>query len=196
MTPLPYPWTLDTAHTPPYNMDPVHVERLFRICERVQPHSVLEIGSYKGASTSAFIEALNWGHIQKLTIFELYSTPELQRTIAQATDQTKVCCNWRPYYEAPVYADLALIDGDHGWPALADLAAALAQGVPHIVLHDTNAVHLGLQECWGSAMAASLLRASYSYTVYEDKVKRPGMFTDRGMMYACLGPDVNDAWES
>lgn len=191
---IPYPWTLDTKHTPPYNMDVLHIERLFQICARVQPRSVIEIGSYRGASTSAFIEALNAGHIEKLTIFELHSTPELQQTIAQAAKPELVSCNWRPYYETPVYADLILIDGDHGWPALADLAAALSQGVPHIVLHDSNTVELGLKDCWGSHLACQILKASDCYTIYEDKEKRPGMHTDRGMLYACLGPDHNEAW--
>jgi len=180
-TPLPYPWTVDTQHVPPYNMDPLHIEKLFQICSIVKPKSVIEIGSYKGASTSAFIEALNAGYIQSLTIFELYSTPELQKTLDQAKDQTAVTCNWHPYYSTPMYADLILIDGDHGWPAIADLAAALAMGVRTIVLHDSNTVSLGLKDCWGSELACQILKASDHYETWEDKEKREGMHTERGL---------------
>ena len=180
-TPIPYPWTVDTQHVPPYNMDPLHIEKLYQICSIVKPKSVIEIGSFKGASTSAFIEALNAGHIESLAIFELHSTPELQKTIEQAKDQTSVTCNWHPYYDTPMYADLVLIDGDHGWPALADLAAALSMGVPTIVLHDSNTVNMGLKDCWGSQLACQILKASSLYECWEDKEKRPGMHTERGM---------------
>jgi hypothetical protein len=75
---------------------------------------------------------------------------------------------------------LVFIDGDHRWPALADLATALALKTPVIAMHDTNSLTAGIESCWGSEMAASILREAPGRLWSEDKEKREGQHTQRG----------------
>lgn len=177
---IPYPETLDTTHNPPWHMDAIHIRQLYRICIQARIHSVIEVGSYLGASTSAFVEAINAGVVSDLLCHDTEPTASLRSVLARATlGHAEVLGS--PFYCHPRKADLILIDGDHGWPATADLAAALAMDIPHIVLHDT----MGYFDCHGSKRAGDLLRKATKYRCYEDNRRRPGMLTERGLMYAC-----------
>lgn len=176
---IPYPETLDKIHNPPWHMDAIHIQQLYRICERARIRSVIEVGSYSGASTSAFVEAMNAGIVTQLQCHEIHPTDSLRNVLARVT-RGRAELVVTSFYHHPQPADLILIDGDHGWPALADLAAALAMDIPHIILHDT----VGLFDCHGSKLAADLLRKAARYYCHEDNRHRVGMFTGRGLMHA------------
>lgn len=176
-------------------MDTRHIERLFKIARITRPRTVIEIGSYQGASTTAWIVALNEGFVQTVRLYEIAPTAELHAMIAKANDQRAVSLNTRPYYDAPEYADLILIDGAHGWQALADLASALAMGCPQIIMHDSR-TYMNLGDGWGAWLGANILKSSPLYRWFEDAEKRSGEWTHRGLLYASKHAKAQEAWKA
>ena len=40
ITNIPYAYTLDTRHdNPPWHMDAIHIQQLYRLCERIRPQT-------------------------------------------------------------------------------------------------------------------------------------------------------------
>jgi hypothetical protein len=112
----------------------------------------VEVGSYRGASTSALVEALNKGWIGHLHVVEITPTDSLKRVLALADDPAKVTLHTVPFWEAGIGpCDFVFIDGDHQWPALGDTLHALAAGARVICLHDSRAWPK-LKGCWGSKL--------------------------------------------
>lgn len=182
ITNIPYPYTLDTRHDdPPWHMDAIHIQQLYRLCERIRPRVVVEVGSYMGASTSAFVEAMKDGYIGQLVCHDISPTPELAKTVESVKSHVQVIA--LPYPTVPIYADLILIDADHEHGAVLDTLAALCMGCPHIVMHDHNCINVGMG-CRGVDNAVKLLKAAPNMRWHEDIKKRPGMWTHRGLFYA------------
>ena len=150
------------------------------LIEERSPKVAVEIGSHDGVSTQAFLDALDAGFIEQFHIIELHITSALQARIDACKAKDRVTIHLKPYWEAQIEADLVFIDGDHRWPALADLATALALKVPVIAMHDTNSFTAGIESCWGSEMAASILRKAPGRSWGEDKELREGQHTQRG----------------
>lgn len=192
ITNIPYAGTIDGAHSnPPWNMDVIHIQQLYRLCERIKPRVVVEVGSYMGASTSAFVEAMRDGYVEQLYCYDIRPTEALRRVVAQAPNDNAAIYSM-PYPESPRYADLIFIDGDHehgaGWDAL----AAVVMGCPHIVMHDSNCINVGLG-CRGVARAAGILKQFPNSQHSEDCVNRPSLWTHRGLFYWSR-PDHPHAW--
>jgi len=187
ITNIPYPYTLDTRHdNPPWHMDAIHIQQLYRLCERIRPRVVVEVGSYMGASTSAFAEAMRDGFIEQLRCHDTKPQPELLKVLDHADDNAdsrRVQLSDIPYPAMPIYADLILIDADHEHGAVLDTLAALCMSCPHIVMHDSNTINIGLG-CSGVDRAVKLLKKASGLKWHEDAVKRPGMWTHRGLFYA------------
>jgi len=188
ITNIPYPYTLDTRHdNPPWHMDAIHIQQLYRLCERIRPRVVVEVGSYMGASTSAFVEARRDGLIDNIVCYEIKPQKELWDTLSLAVrdgeEVTPCTVLPYPYPEHPQYADLILIDADHEHGAVLDTLAAVVMGCPHIVMHDSNAINLGLG-CRGVDRAVKLLKAAPNMRWHEDIKMRPGMWTHRGLFHA------------
>jgi len=182
---IPYPYTLDTdpRHPWPWHMDAIHIQQLYRMCERIRPRTVVEVGSFKGASTSAFIEAMQDGLIEHLTIHEPVPNGDLASVMLNAMADKRATWESASYYDRPTYADLILIDGDHEAGAVADTLAALCMGCPHIVMHDSNSHTLGIG-CHGVRQAVQLLKAHDGRKWCEDITERAGMHTQRGLFYS------------
>lgn len=185
ITNIPYAYTLDTRHdNPPWHMDAIHIQQLYRLCERIRPRTVVEVGSYMGASTSAFAEAMRDGFIDELTCYDIKVQPELNTVLNHAFDgRGRVAVNTHPYPQLPIYADLILIDADHEHGCPLDVLAALCMGCPHIVMHDHNCINVGLG-CSGVANSTNLLKQSRDHEWHEDTAKRHGQWTHRGLFYA------------
>jgi hypothetical protein len=193
ITNIPYAGTLDGAHSnPPWNMDVIHIQQLYRLCHRIRPRVVVEVGSYMGASTSAFVEAMRDGYVEQLYCYDIKPTVELQRVV-EAAPKGNAAILTQPYPKAPRYADLIFIDGDHGWPAVEDALAAVLMGCPHIVLHDSNAINVGMG-CGGVDKVVKLLQQAPDLRCHHDYVKRAGLFTHRGLFYAHHAL-VTSGWE-
>ena len=144
----------------------------------------VEIGPWKGRTTTALIEAINLGKLDHLHIIETTPTPELYQVIACATDPSKVTLHNVPSWKVPIEkADFVFVDGDHRWPALADTLRAVTWGAKVICMHDTQS-YPKLKDCWGSFLAARMLRQSGEWDCTEDSVEREGEKTFRGFLIA------------
>lgn len=141
----------------------------------------VEIGSYKGESTRALIEALNEGDLDHLHVIEINPLPELKSILAKANDSSKVTLHTKPSWDITEIkaADFVFIDGDHRWPAVADTLRALCWGAKVIAMHDSS-TWPRLSGCWGSWNAAKMLKEAPGRTWTEDNEDRPGELTFRG----------------
>lgn len=187
----PYEFTLDRTNNPPWHMDQRHIQCLHDLAlDLPSCGMVIEIGSHKGASTSAFCEAQKKRPDIALFCVEPMPTPEFWRVPLTTQAGTR----WRIKATQVTTLlgigdlgnnepSLVLIDGDHGLPACQDLAWALAVKARIIVLHDTR----GLYGCPGSQECANHMKWRTAYTTYEDCAQREGEFTHRGMM-VCFAP--------
>lgn len=168
-----------------YSTDLEHLAHLWATVEEVEPKVIVEVGSWKGGSACLWVSALEQGMAKEVHLFEPKPRPELIRLINGSSKADRVVLHTCSYHLFPLYADLIWIDGDHQWPAFADLAAALAMQCGIIAMHDTLGFTTGnYNDCWGSWMAANILRQAREYRVFEDNKPRPGARTDRGLMIA------------
>jgi hypothetical protein len=170
----------------PMFMDRQHLEMLGKVIADIKPTVAMEIGSHHGISTQVFLDALEAGHIKHLHIVEPVVTAELEARIWESGQGGKITMHTKSSWELMQRADFVLIDGDHGWPALADLAACLALQTPTIAMHDTNSLSAGISACWGSEAAAQILKSAVGRKWQEDKESRPGCFTQRGFGWSVL----------
>jgi hypothetical protein len=164
----------------PMFMDGHHLKMLDGVLREHRPATVMEIGSHKGVSTQPLLDALADGVITTLHIVEPSPTPELLARIRSCKASASIHLHTQPSWELNIPCDFVLIDGDHRWPALADLAVCLAQRTPIIAMHDTRSLDVGIASCWGSTMAAAILRKASGREWHEDFEKRPGAWTERG----------------
>ncbi len=164
--------------SPPMAMDCRHVLALYTALLKARPRVAVEIGSYMGHSTVAFLSATASLPEMQVHLFEPYPTPELLRLIA---DAPQITLHRSPIWGSDLHPDFAFIDGDHGVPALADLAFCLARDVRVIAMHDSNGHTCGLTP-EGSEMAANLLKAMPDRRFTEDCEYRKGEWTQRGFL--------------
>lgn len=144
---------------------------------------VLEIGSHKGYSTAAFLDALAAGMVDEVHLCEPSPTPELLELIKgksgvtlhreRSLDLLGRDCRW----------DLVFLDGDHSARVVTKEAELLiAARVPAVFAHDTAAAGR-YPRCEGPALLKALFTAA-GYRCTEDAAFRPGERTDRGMLLA------------
>lgn len=165
-------------------MDDRHVQMLYRAaCSEWRGTRVaVEIGSWKGRSTTALVEALNQGRLDHLHVIEVKPTRELREVLACARDASKVTLHTKPSWDLDLAAaDFVFIDGDHRWPALADTLRAVTWGAKVICMHD-SASFPRLQSCWGSWNAAKMLKQCPGRVYEEDCEDRAGEKTFRGFL--------------
>ena len=144
----------------------------------------VEIGSWKGRSTTALIEALNNGRLDHLHIIEIRPTPELHQVITCANDPSKVTLHTVSSWDAKIKnADFVFIDGDHKWAAAFDTLRAITWGAKVICMHDTQA-HPRCGGCWGSAIVGQLMKDDKDWSWEEDCEDRPNEKTFRGFFVA------------
>lgn len=178
----PYRFTLCGSTAP---MDEMHIHMLREALRKSKPnHVAVEIGSWRGASTSAFIDAINCGELGHLHIIETRPKPELYQVIALCQKPECITLHTNPSWdlESPIRkADFVFIDGDHKWAALADTLQAMAWGAETICIHDTHAWP-EVPDCWGAHTAANILRRAVGRSFVEDKEDRPSTLTRRGLL--------------
>lgn len=164
-----------------WNADCRHVDWLKAELLSGRHRRVLEIGSFRGWSTRAFLSALAVGAVDEVHLCEPRPTTELESLLAgrQVTLHQRRSVDLLADDGA---WDLAFVDGDHSLANVAEeTRLLLAARVPALFAHDTAAV--AIPDCEGPAHLKQAL-ADAGYHVYEDAVDRPGERTWRGMTFA------------
>jgi predicted O-methyltransferase YrrM len=178
-----YAYTTEFRNGVPMHTDRRHIEVLYRLALGLPPESlIVEIGSWKGASAAAYVEAFQRRADLRAQLYDIAVTPELRRLVAESGVSSRITIFDRPVYKhesALAPAALAFIDGDHGMAALADLAACLAAGCRIIAAHDTRLPGKGGE---GSRLLGHLLHNAAGRRCWEDFQARPGEWTQRGFL--------------
>lgn len=164
-----------------------HIQLLYVLgCLFGPMNTIVEIGSFKGASTAAFVALLRDKHATYLACVEPNPQDGLKSVLAPVSCRSSIIpCLGAFKGSSP---DFVFIDGDHGKPALKDIEWALDELPKVICLHDTNSVSVGYASCWGAEIAASQLSSHDSYWTIEDMKHRKDERTQRGFM---VGIHVN-----
>lgn len=177
----------------PWAMDLRHVSVLRRIVEAVQPPVVMEIGSHRGHSTAGILKGMEKSPETVLHVVEPAPTPELRSLLERTMVRERVTLHQCSSWETGVKADMVFIDGSHEWPALADLAQALANASRLILVHDTRSDEHGIGGCWGARMAADILKRAEGRHWVCDEKRRHGEWTHRGLGASIAGGPADAA---
>ena len=166
----------------PWAIDGSHVDYLFANCAELPIGAkIVEIGSHRGVSTSAFIAAINHRPDLTLHCIDPVITDDLRRVVSKCDHPDNVILHeaqstqhWEPG------ADLLFIDGCHEWPALYEVARALAEKCPLIIMHDTHSLKQH-PDCYGAFLGWQILQSARDYDCICDNQDRDSQATWRGM---------------
>lgn len=165
---------------PPY-MDARHVELIYRLVKAGLFRNILEIGSWNGFSTSAFVQAQQEGADFELTVCDVEVRPRLMEVLRRSPKEITIR-ETKSIHAINKNYDLILVDGDHRLSVVADeIDALLRCNIPSILAHDTSACVPWFD---GSRHLANVFRYHTSYESIEDNKKRPGEWTERGLFFA------------
>ncbi len=182
-----YPWWMDVRH------------RLFlyRLVSSGLFKNVLEVGCYRGSSASAYLQALNDGAEFNLTLCDAQVHPVLLDAVSKCRKQPTI----RAIDSLQAINgdfDLIVVDGDHRIAQVSrEIGLFLFHQTPTIVAHDTNASHI--PGCEGAVYLGTTFKNHPEYACLEDRVKRDGEYTERGMLFATRSKPIFDGvkpvWE-
>lgn len=169
-----------------YGIDLRHRNWLENVLMSGKYRRVLEVGSWKGFSTVAFLKALDAGKVEELHIVEPRPQIELQWRIASAKRRDRVSLHEMKsvqFLDEDTDFDLCLIDGDHsGQVVLAELERLVPAGIGVLFFHDVCAANF-VSNCDGPQYAISQLQKA-GYMGILDHLHRPDEHTNRGMYAA------------
>lgn len=155
------------------------------VCDYFRPRHVVEIGSFQGASTMAFLGALGAQTIDRLTLVEPKPTPALFELLDSAPPDRVNLMRMRSSVQAvlELRPDLVFVDGDHEQQALFDVLHFIKVETPIIAMHDCFGTTPTPAWAWGCSEAAKRLALQYQLNL-RDASPRPGERTERGLLIA------------
>lgn len=175
---------LKDAKTPPDAQDERHVKMICATLIRERPKSLVEIGCARGFSSAAIMEAVHdSGSIREAHFCDPNPSVDLANELlacrpAHSFSSFKI---WPiPSRHFTLKPECWLIDGDHNEEALLDYDNAKAAGARIITVHDSNSANT-IGNHRGSLIIGEKLKAEATW-YFEDKAKRPGEMTDRGLI--------------
>lgn len=179
-------------HQPENAMDIRHVAIVHGVLMCRKFKNALELGSWRGASSTAFIQAINAGRLEQVTFCDLTIQESLLDVIGACDypDRVRVTTeqSWDVLESGEDY-DFILVDASHDLESVANELARLVLRKPRVVMaHDTNATAAGYPKCEGAQLLKEIFTGMEGYKCHEDAVKREGERTERGLFLA-----TNDA---
>jgi hypothetical protein len=176
-----------------WSVDRRHIHWMFDILVSGKIRTALEIGCLHGATSAAFVEALNRGTLEHATFCDVVIEPALRKTLSRCADQGKI----RIFEGRSVDLldgggsyDLVFIDGDHHLEAVEEELERVLRLQPLCIFaHDTSALGVGYPECEGPAYLKHRLQ-SLGWLCLEDSLSRRGENTRRGMFFATIDQDM------
>jgi predicted O-methyltransferase YrrM len=185
-----------TYLVPHQAMDPRHVYMMFEILNGWPFKTALEIGSFFGASSTAFIEAINRGSAMQAVFCDLTLSPSLHSVLFNCNDPDRIRTSCHPSTKvldlAEVF-DFILVDASHDLESVTEELERLVPRRPLCVMaHDTNATDAGYPMCEGAKLLRETFQAMPEYFCLEDAKKRDGEKTERGLFFATTSPELFD----
>lgn len=173
-------------------MDPRHVFIVHEILRAWPFQSALELGSYHGASSTAFVEAINAGHAMQATFCDVHPRPSLRAVLANGKRNVRLtdAPSWDVLASFDFF-DFVLVDAYHDAESVAkELQCLLVRRPLCIMAHDTNATAAGYPKCEGAALLKKTIAelpgylSQPFYHCIEDKRVRDRERTERGLFFA------------
>lgn len=199
---------------PAMAMDRRHVYLIHDILKRWPFKNTLELGSWMGASSTAFVSAINAGSPMVATFCDVSPTDSLWDVVGNCRypERVRVTADksWE-VLESSEDFDLVLVDANHDRASVqAELDRLVIRRPLCIIAHDTSATASGYPHAEGAKMLADELRTTWrnrwEYQTFEDNARREGEETHRGLTIATNDPalarivrramDHWDRWEN
>lgn len=193
------PWQWNMAYcrcyaVPEVAMDKRHVYMLYEVLRSHPFEQALEIGCFNGASSAAFVEAINDGAPFRATLCDVSPTHSLADVVNNCRVPGRVRVTTQPSWMAldtnePF--DFVLVDAAHDIDSVSLEIKHLLRRRPLCVMaHDTSASDHGYSKCEGAKLLKDTFSRQGDYQVLEDKQKRPGERTERGLFLATTDPTL------
>jgi hypothetical protein len=196
------PYSFTAAYADCYSrprgaMDRRHVFVIHEILRSRKFSSTLELGSYNGASATAFIEAINAGAKMSAAFCDIEITDSLRRVInnvreKQGIYQLKITSqdSW-DVLASEEHFDFILVDANHDMRSVCmELPHLLRRRPLCVMAHDTNATAAGYREAEGAKFLADTFRGLPGYYCLEDCKSRDGEETQRGLFFAAADKEL------
>jgi predicted O-methyltransferase YrrM len=173
-------------------MDERHVYLLHSILLGWPFKNALELGSFRGASSTAFIEAINGGSEMIATFCDAAPTESLWSVVRNCEQPGRVRVtadlSWH-VLESPETFDFVLVDANHDLESVTqELERLLVRKPLCVMAHDTNATRMGYPKAEGAHHLKRTFQQHDDYYCIEDAARREGEQTERGLFLATTDP--------
>lgn len=174
------------AKEPGWCIDQRHLFLLYNLLLAWPFERVLEIGSYKGYSSAAFIQAINAGQAFVADFCDIKIQPSLRKVLATCEYREQVRLHARSSHDLLADPssgpyDLVFVDGNHRFEAVQpEIKQLLGRKTLCIVAHDTAASTAGYAECEGAYYLKKAVQHEPGYYCLEDCEPRVNEATHRG----------------
>ncbi len=176
-------------------MDKRHIFMLHEVLRVGGFRSTLEIGCYNGASSTAFIEALNGNFIECATFCEVSVRPSLIKVLKGCNRPLSARLTTQPSWavlDTVEHYDFIFVDGGHDLDTVSVELKKLQRRRPLCVMgHDTAATVNGYGYCEGALLLADWFRGDPDYFTIEDNEKRTNERTERGLFFATTDSELH-----
>ncbi len=198
MHPAPAPYDLNQYQgiwdCPQGSVDRSHLFWLFDVLSSGGFQHALEIGCLNGASSTAFVEALNAQAIERATFCDIH----LGATFRGVLSRCRLPDRIQTFEGRSVELlrqqenfDFVFIDGDHRLETVQEEVELLLRQRPTCLMaHDTNAQATGFADCEGPPLLKWRFQTTAPYFCLEDSAFRSGKATQRGMFLATTSPEI------
>ncbi len=193
------PYSFDGAYSGCYSVRPMamderHIFIIHEILKAWPFTSALELGSFRGASSTAFVEAINDGASMHATFCDVNLTDELRAVIDHCKHQEQIHLARMPSWSllrTLKHYDFILVDACHDMASVRKEMDELLLKLPLCVMaHDTNATASGYPAAEGAEMLKREFMKTPGYCCVEDCRVRAGEETQRGLFFATTDPDL------
>ena len=179
---------------PQASVDRRHLFWLYDVLASGLFHNALEIGCLNGASSTAFVEALNQQAVEHATFCDIDLRPSLFDVLqrchvrerirtfgGRSADLLRDRCEF----------DFVFVDGDHRLETVREEVELLLRTKPVCVMaHDTSADPAGFDHCEGPMYLKWRFQTTPPYLCLEENARRAAEQTCRGMFLATTSADV------
>lgn len=173
-------------------MDPRHVFMLHGILSAWPFNHALELGCWKGASSTAFVQAMNAGTLQTATFCDTMLQDSMNSVLKNCNRPVRFeeRNSWDVLSEPTPY-DFIFVDANHDVGSVTQELRWLNERKPLCVMgHDTNATAAGYGYAEGAKLLKDTFQSKPEYLCIEDALHRHGEQTHRGLFLATTDEDL------
>lgn len=177
--------------TPAISMDKRHVFVIYELLRSGMFSRALEVGCANGASTTAFVEALNRNDQLTATFCDPVTSQMFLNALDNVNDIDRVQLVQAPskftLSDADRFGgpfDFILLDGDHSQETVAEEIGLIDKSqLLGIAGHDTSSTLAGYRKAEGAELLRRTVLFDWGWYCIEDNLRREGEETHRGFFF-------------